>query len=170
MENQKPATSADPSSPGGPNPLSRRGFLCLSSGCAFAAAAAARQAQGAWGDPIPIAPLTDFTKDGISEAFIRHNFFIVRHEGRLYAVTSICPHEQNYLFRSTDNPDEIACSGHDSVFDSEGKHVSGRARRSLERFGIAVDDKGIVLIDTNKKFGEKQWDDKASYIDLKARE
>ena len=147
---------------------SRRQVLGVCSGCALAyAASASRVLAAPWGDPIPVGAMKDYTVDEISEKYIQHNFFVTRHKGRLFATIATCPHKENFLFRNSKNPREIICTGHDAVFDLAGKRLSGPVRRGLDRFGIAVDDEGIVLVDTNKRFPEAKWDDAGSFIPLK---
>ena len=142
-------------------------MLGICSGCALACATTAPRVLAAWGDPIPVGALKDYTKDEISEKYIQHNFFVTRHEGRLFATIATCPHKENYLLRNTKNPKRITCSGHNAVFDPAGKPISGPVRQGLLRFGIAVDDKGIVRVDPNKQFPEAKWDEAGSHIRLK---
>jgi nitrite reductase/ring-hydroxylating ferredoxin subunit len=167
MDTGKLSTSSDQSCQEHANSLTRRNFICLSSGCAFAASAAAPQAQAAWGDPIAAGALKDYTTDEISEKYVQYNFFMIRNKGRLYATVATCPHKGNALFRDTTKPTQIACSGHDAVFDPEGKPLGGPVHRGLERFGIAVDAQGIVRVDTNKHFAEDQWSAPGSYVEVK---
>lgn len=150
--------------------LTRRKFVCVSCGCGLAVSGMASRAHAAWGDPIEIGSLSSFTQDEISEKFIQSSFFVIRHNGRLYAATASCPHEQNSLYVNTQNPQEILCSGHQTAFDPEGKPFpGGRTQEGLVRFGIAVDDRGMVRVDTNKRFTQEQWEEAGSYIALKAK-
>ncbi|MCA9147356.1 MAG: Rieske 2Fe-2S domain-containing protein [Planctomycetaceae bacterium] len=145
----------------------RRRVLGICSGCALACAATSPRVLADWNDPIPVGALKDYTKDEISEEYVQHNFFVTRHEGRLFATIATCPHKQNYLLRNTKDPKRITCTGHDAVFDPAGKPLSGPVRQGLVRFGIAVDDKGIVQVDPNKQFSEAKWDDVGSFIAVK---
>lgn len=163
-EENPSSTSSDHPSQGTPDHLTRRGFLCTSCGCALATGAVATRLHAGWGDPIPAGALKDYAKDEISEAYVKYNFFVTRHMGQLFATTATCPHQGNYLFRDQDNPERILCSGHDAVFDPAGRPISGRVSDSLVRFGIAVDEKGIVRVDPNKEFPESQWDEKGSFV------
>ncbi len=165
METNKPSPPSDQRCEGSlPN---RRQVLGICSGCALACATTAPRVLAAWGDPIPVGALKDYTKDEISEKHIQHNFFVTRHEGRLFATIATCPHKENYLLRNTKNPKRITCSGHDAVFDPAGKPISGPVRQGLVRFGIAVDDTGIVRVDPNKQFPETKWDEAGSFIPVK---
>jgi nitrite reductase/ring-hydroxylating ferredoxin subunit len=148
--------------------LSRRSFVCVSCGCGLALSALPPRASAAWGDPIEVGPLSSFSRDEISEKYLQNSFFVIRHNGRLYAATSSCPHEQNSLYVNTSNPEEILCSGHQSAFDFEGRPLpGGRTQDALIRFGIAVDDKGMVRVDTNKRFSPEQWEDPESFVPIK---
>lgn len=148
--------------------INRRRFLTFTSGCFLAAGAGAWAASGAI-KLVDVGALKDFAEDGISEKFVRHNFFVTRHGGRLFATIATCPHKGNFLLRDPQDPSRIICSGHDSVFDPRGMPVSGRVKKGLTRFGIRVNEKGRVLVDPNKQFAQKQWDQKDSFVTLAGR-
>lgn len=169
MDTGKPSTSSNEPSEGSTTPLTRRDFLCVSSACAFTAVATSPEARAAWGDPIAAGVLRDYTADEISEKYVQHDFFLIRNKDRLYATVATCPHKKNLLFRDPQNAKQIQCSGHDAVFDPEGRPLGGPVHHGLERFGIAVDAKGVVRVDVNKRFPEQEWNEKASFIDLKRK-
>lgn len=148
-----------------PAPYSRRDFVTLASGCLLCAAVP--RARAATDKPIDIGEIKDWPKDAISEKFIQYDFFVIRHKGRLFASTAICPHKANYLLLDPQNPDRIICSGHDSTFTPEGIPTGGPARRGLVRYGISVNAGGRVTVDTSREFPQAQWDDKASYVPVK---
>jgi nitrite reductase/ring-hydroxylating ferredoxin subunit len=149
METDKPSPPSDQRCEGSLVP-SRRQVLGVCSGCALAYAATGSRVLAAGVDPFPVGTLKDYTKDEISEKYIQHNFFVTRHKDRLFATIATCPNKENFLFLNLRNPKEINCSGHDAVFDPAGKPISGPVRQGLVRFGIAVNEKGIVRVDTNK--------------------
>ena len=95
-----------------------------------------------------------------------HNFFLIRNKGRLYATIATYPHKGNYLVRDIKDPTRITCTGHDAVFDAEGKPIEGRVKQGLARFAISLNADGHVLVDTNKDFAQAQWKSKASYIEI----
>ena len=164
METEHPSPeSGQPDTPSS-QPLSRRGFLCVSCGCTLAAHAAAPRAGAAYGDPIPVGTVKDYPTDEISEKYVRYDFFVIRNKGRIFATIATCPHKGSCLFRDTANPKEIACSGHDAVFDSEGRPLRGRVHQALDRFRIFVDDKGTLRVDPDKKFPEDQWESQESFV------
>lgn len=140
--------------------INRRRFLAFTSGCFLGAA----PVLAGGSRPIDIGPLKDFARDGISEKFIQHNFFVIRNRGRLYATIATCPHKGNYLLVDPKNATRIICSGHDSVFNAEGMTTGGKAKRNLARFAIALNAQGRVLVNTDKDFQQTQWNDKASYV------
>lgn len=159
----------DPEQPAvrGPVPsYRRRDFVSLASGCLLCAAGT-RRAGAATYKPVDIGELKDWPKDEISEKFIQYDFFVIRHGTRLFAATAICPHKANYLLLDPQNPNRIICSGHDSTFSPEGIPSGGPARRALVRYGIAVDDKGRVIVDMTREFPKAQWEDKASFVAVK---
>lgn len=156
--------------PGSQNPLSlvnRRRFIAFTSGCFLGAVGGASRAFAATAKPIDIGPLTNFAKDEISEKFIEHNFFVIRHQERLYAAQIKCPHQGNDLLRDPKDATRIICTGHESVFDPEGLPIVGPAAHGLVRLGIAVNSQGRVLVDPVKEFPQEKWDDKGSYIAVK---
>jgi len=144
--------------------LSRRRLLCAS-GCACATACLPRPAA-AYGQPVNIGAPDDFEVDGISEKFIRHDFLVVRRKDCLYVIIATCPHQENYLFKDPADPKQISCAGHDAFFDLEGRPLSGPVKQGLIRFKVTRDKNGHIIVDPSKRFAEKQWKEKGSFIDL----
>jgi nitrite reductase/ring-hydroxylating ferredoxin subunit len=148
-------------------PINRRRFLAYASAGFLGATVRAPRTLAGGFSPIDIGTLKDFPADAISEKFIEHNFFVIRHKGRLYASTAICPHKGNYLLRDPQDPNRIICSGHDSVFSPEGRRIAGKTTRGLTRFGIALNDQGRLLVDPDQQFSPQQWNEKRSYVAVK---
>ena len=146
--------------------MGRRRFLAYTSGCLFCAAGRAQGAAAEEAKPVDIGSLKDFAKDGISEAFIQHKFFVVRFEGRLFAPSATCTHQGNELFRDPQNPTRINCSGHESIYDPEGTPVVGPAEHGLPRLGISLDGKGRIVVDPRRKFEPEQWQEQGSYLEI----
>jgi nitrite reductase/ring-hydroxylating ferredoxin subunit len=170
MKTGNESSSLDPLGDGTGHALSRRNFVCMSCGCVAAASAAAPRVGAAWGDPVEIGSLSSYPRDEISEKYLENGFFVIRHNARLYACTSTCPHEQNSLYVNTQNPQEILCSGHQTAFDPDGKPFpGGRTQEGLVRFGIAVNDKGIVCVDPSKRFSQDQWEEAGSFVTVKGK-
>lgn len=145
----------------------RRRFLGLASACCLGLGASTRALAGAF-KPIDIGTLADFPDEGICEKHVSHNFFVVRRGGRLFAVIATCPHKGNFLLRDPQDATRIICSGHDSVFDPEGRPLNGPVRQGLARFAISMDADGRILVDPGRPFPQARWDDRASFIPLAA--
>ena len=145
--------------------LNRRRFLGFSSGLLCCATAAPQAFAGAF-KPIDIGPLADFKTDGISTRFVRHNFFLIRHEGRIHATIATCPHKGNYLVLDLKDPTRIVCTGHDAVFDAEGRPVEGIVKTGLARFAISLNEQRRILVDPNKEFPQDKWNQRESFLPL----
>ena len=141
--------------------------MALLSGCLLCGSAGLRSARAGTDRPIDIGTLADYPRDEISEKFIQFDVFVIRHDGRLFAVGALCPHKANYLLRDPQDAGRIICSGHESTFDPEGVPTHGPARRALARYAIAVDNRGRVMVDTSREFSQAQWQDEASYLAVK---
>lgn len=146
----------------------RRRFLALASGCLLCGAAGTSPARAGTDRPIDVGTLADYPRDAISEKFIQHDLFVIRHQGILFACTAVCPHKANYLLLSPQRAGTIVCSGHDSDFTPEGIPRGGPARRALVRYGISVNEKGRVMVDTSREFPQARWADHSSYLALKS--
>ncbi len=79
--------------------------------------------------------------------------FIVRaREGYFYALSAVCTHLgciANW------KPDDgiVACPCHGSKFDREGNVIAGPAPRPLQRFAMAMDDQGQLVVDKSLLVG-----------------
>lgn len=136
----------------------------LASGCLICGATGVRSVFAGTDRPVDVGRVEDYPRDEISEKFIRYDFFVIRHRGKLFASTAVCPHKANFLLLDPKNPDRIVCSGHDSEFTPEGVPQGGPARRALVRYGIAVNDQGRVIVDTSRQFPQAKWADPASFV------
>jgi nitrite reductase/ring-hydroxylating ferredoxin subunit len=130
---------------------------------AFAAAAPPTMPE----KPVDVGPLSDYSKDGVTQKFAKkpNYLFLVRKDGKLYACLSMCTHKYRPL---TVKADEFYCNAHKSEFSFEGTVTNGPAKDSLPRYKITTDDNGHVIVDCSKEFKESEWDDKDSYIAIKA--
>ncbi len=147
--------------------INRRRFLAVGSGCVLGAlGGVARASTGGW-PPVDIGPLKNFAQDVISENFFQEDFFVIRHEGRLYAASTVCPHMSNVLHLDPQDATRIVCSGHGSVFNAEGAVVVGPASSGLVRFGISVNGAGHVIVNRNREFPQEKWTEKDCYLVVK---
>lgn len=145
--------------------LNRRRFLALSSGSLLAGGTAVRAAHKL--RTVDAGTIEDLAGDGISEKFTKDNFFLIRHDGKIFATIATCPHKGNFLLRSADNPMQITCSGHDSEFDITGTPIAGRVKKGLTRFGITADQQGRITVTPDLKFHHKDWSKPGSFIAIK---
>lgn len=105
-----------------------------------------------------------FDKDGVYDAFARsHKLLIVRNAGRLYAASARCTHRDCVLKKEVKEIQHLRCPCHGSTFDIEGIPIEGQARESLPRYAIRVEG-GRVIVDPDKLFAERQWDDPTASV------
>jgi len=158
--------------------LSRRRFVLALGVCAAACACggaletaeaapgdSAKPASGAGGAGIDIGKPEDF-KDGISDKFLKSNkIAVVKDGGRIFACTAICTHRRATL--NVKDGKSFSCPKHGSAFSAQGTVTKGPADASLVRYAITKNDAGHLLVNTSKSFREKQWDDPASFVEVK---
>src|SRR5207253_10841163 len=91
--------------------------------------------------------------------------WVVRNEGRLYAIRSVCTHlgcTPNWL----EAEQKFKCPCHGSGFRKDGINFEGPAPRPLERYSISLAEDGQLLVDKSRTFQQElgQWKDPASYV------
>ena len=108
---------------------------------------------------------SDYAKDGITTTWIGqpNRVIIIRHGGKIYASTSVCPHRQVTINEGADN-NSFECPRHHSKFDIDGNVTQGPAKKALVRYAISVDANGHLIVDKSQKFTDTQWDDPASFV------
>jgi nitrite reductase/ring-hydroxylating ferredoxin subunit len=108
---------------------------------------------------------SDYATDGITTTWIGqpNRVIIIRHDGKIYASTSVCPHRQVTIMES-DDKNSFECPRHHSMFDIEGNVTKGPAKKGLARYAISVDSNGHLIVDKSQKFTSDQWDDPASFV------
>jgi nitrite reductase/ring-hydroxylating ferredoxin subunit len=161
--------------------LSRRNFVAVTAVTIGACACACESAFAAEGEgdgkgdkeaekeakdtgpkQVEVGKLVDFAKDGVVDTFAKPNkFFLIRDAGRLYAPTAICTHKKCTI---KIKKDVLTCPCHNSKFTNAGVPQGGPAKVSLYRFGISVNDTGVVVVDKTKTFDEKKWEEAGSYV------
>jgi nitrite reductase/ring-hydroxylating ferredoxin subunit len=108
---------------------------------------------------------SDYTTDGITSTWISsHKLAVVRHAGKLFALTAICPHRHALI--EADTPTTFLCPRHNSQFDIDGNVTHGPAKIGLVHYAISVADNGHVMVDKSKKFGHDQYANPACFIAL----
>jgi nitrite reductase/ring-hydroxylating ferredoxin subunit len=144
--------------------MDRRRFIAIGSGCVLGALGS----EAAGKQPlVDIGSLKKFDQDGISEEFTKDDFFVIRHQGRLFAASTTCPHMGGTLQRDSQDSSRIKCNLHESVFDREGMVMVAPASTGLVRLGISVNKDGHVMVDPNRQFPQDKWTDKDCSIEVK---
>ena len=69
---------------------------------------------------------------------------LVRFQNSIFAFALACPHE-NAAVKWLPKDHRFQCSKHDSQYQPDGSHTSGRATRNLDRFAIRRDDTSVVV-------------------------
>jgi cytochrome b6-f complex iron-sulfur subunit len=81
--------------------------------------------------------------------------YIVRaKEGYFFALSAVCTH-LGCITNWKSEEGIIACPCHGSKFNKEGKKITGPAPRSLERFMMALDEQGQLVVDKSIVVGEE---------------
>ena len=75
---------------------------------------------------------------------------VVRNQGRAFVFALSCPHQNNAL-KWVEGDHRFHCTKHDSVYEEDGRHISGRATRNMDRYAIRRDGDAIV-VDIHKWF------------------
>jgi nitrite reductase/ring-hydroxylating ferredoxin subunit len=75
---------------------------------------------------------------------------LVRFQGHVFVFALSCPH-QNYAVKWVEGDRRFHCTKHDSVYEEDGRHVSGRATRNMDRYSIRRDGDSVV-VDVHKWF------------------
>jgi len=88
--------------------------------------------------------VSNYTADGLYDAFRDQGFFIVRNGEKLCALSSFCTHRRCKLAAEADR--SFYCPCHGSTFDPNGKVKEGPARRDLPALPVVTDEKGQLLV------------------------
>lgn len=108
----------------------------------------------------------DQFEDGkVVERFKDQNAWIVKHQGKIYALSTTCTHlgcTPNWL----EAAQKFKCPCHGSGFFITGVNFEGPAPRPLERWAISIGEDGQIVVDKSKKFQKElgQWDNPESYL------
>jgi cytochrome b6-f complex iron-sulfur subunit len=107
----------------------------------------------------------DFEDSKVVDRFKDQNFWVVRYQGILYALSTTCTHlgcTPNWL----ESAGKFKCPCHGSGFYITGVNFEGPAPRPLERWAIFVGEDGQVVVDKSKKFQKElgQWDNPESFL------
>jgi len=84
---------------------------------------------------------------------------LARWRNAVYAFSLACPHQSTAL-RWSAGDSQFICPKHKSKYQPDGKYISGRATRSMDRFALRRDG-NTVVVDLNALYQEddnpKEW-------------
>jgi nitrite reductase/ring-hydroxylating ferredoxin subunit len=163
--------------------LNRRDFLAAAAAIATACAlcgsvAIADDDQPTWQrakdlppEKFDVGKPDDFAKDSGSDKFaLDHQLLITRKEGKIIALTAVCPHKKA-LIKLADNG-EYVCPRHGSRFTLEGEPTAkpngkmGPAHDPLVHYAIRINDDHHIIVDTGTSFDKDKWDDAQASIEV----
>jgi cytochrome b6-f complex iron-sulfur subunit len=106
-----------------------------------------------------------FEEGKVVEKFKDQNIWVVRYEGKIYALSTTCTHlgcTPNWL----EGAAKFKCPCHGSGFYISGINFEGPAPRPLERWALSVGDDGQIVVDKSKKFQQErgEWTNPESFI------
>jgi nitrite reductase/ring-hydroxylating ferredoxin subunit len=89
---------------------------------------------------------------------------VARFNGRVYAFSLACPH-QNTALRWEEDNHRFQCPKHHSRYQPDGTFIEGRATRGLDRFAVRRDgDQLFVDLDTLYRQDENSVGWSAAYV------
>ena len=98
--------------------------------------------------PVDAGFLAEYPSDGVYDRFAAsHEFFVVRENNRLFAISAICTHRHCPLRRFEDG---IKCRCHGSTFTASGHVTRGPAKLDLPRYPIERTTAGRLLVHTER--------------------
>lgn len=126
--------------------ITRREFLILTGAFLGGSETAGTSGNAARGDGrvINVGAASNYAADGVYAAFSHQGFFLVRRNGKLFALSAICTHRKCRLKSEKDL--SFYCPCHGSKFDAEGHAKTGPAKRDLPAYATLVDENGQLLV------------------------
>jgi cytochrome b6-f complex iron-sulfur subunit len=108
---------------------------------------------------------TEYEDGKVVDRYKDQNFWIVRYQGIIYALSTTCTHlgcTPNWL----ESAQKFKCPCHGSGFYITGVNFEGPAPRPLERWGLSEGEDGQLVVDKSKKFQKElgQWENPESFV------
>src|SRR5882757_1891360 len=126
--------------------INRRQFLLLTAGL-VAGCQSVNNGGGTATKPertLSAGPASNYAADGVYSSFRDQGFFVVRRDGKLFALSAICTHRNCKLNAKPDR--SFYCKCHGSTFAPDGHVTQGPARRDLPLFATTTDANGQLLV------------------------
>jgi Rieske Fe-S protein len=129
------------------NGVTRREFILLTATAALAAGCQAVNTTGtaAHSHPVDAGPVASYAADKVYDQFRNRGFFIVRRDGKLFAISAICTHRRCKLDAEADH--SFYCPCHGSTFDPNGKVTEGPAKRDLPLLSTSTNAQGHLIVE-----------------------
>ncbi len=97
--------------------------------------------------PVDIGTAAEYPRDGIYERFTRHQFFVLRRDGRISAISNVCTHRSCTV--RYEQGSGFVCPCHGARFDVEGKVTGGPAPLDLPHFRVTEEANGHLFVHLN---------------------
>jgi Rieske Fe-S protein len=129
--------------------LNRRQFLLLTAGAGALTGCQTGGDGGASAMPqmeriVNAGPAGNYAANGVYDSFRDQGFFVVRQDGKLFALSAICTHKFCKLRAETNH--SFYCKCHGSTFDPNGRVTTGPAKRDLPIYTATVDEQGQLQV------------------------
>jgi Rieske Fe-S protein len=126
--------------------INRRQFLALATAAAGSAVAGCPLLADSGGSEMIIdaGPVSGFSGEGVYSNFRELGFFVIRQEGKLFALSSVCTHRKVKV--SAEHDCSFYCKRHGSTFDPGGHVTQGPAKRDLPVLATSVNGSGHLLV------------------------
>lgn len=98
-------------------------------------------------------PVADFASERVYDGFREQGFFVIRRDGQVFALSSVCTHKGCKVRAQPDQ--SFLCKCHGSKFTPDGKVLNGPATRDLPRLAVALDERQHVLVNPAQKIENK---------------
>jgi len=73
-----------------------------------------------------------------------HELIVARHQDRVYAFALFCPHQRTPL-RWQEEDRRFQCPKHKSAFQPDGRFLTGRASRAMDRYALRREGNTVVV-------------------------
>ena len=123
--------------------INRREFLILTMGLAAGCGELPPEAEHIR-RMVNIGPGNRYPQDGVYPDFRNQGLFIVRRGEKLFALSSICTHQNCKLIAEPDR--SFYCKCHGSTFDPDGRVTRGPAKRDLPVLELTSNDQGELVV------------------------